>query len=201
MLLIPVMWFTWKSIVVRKMEVIPKVLHMANARPLQWCDQFEICVSCKSDFRLKDYMYVCWLAWLCADQISFKIEEKTESGWISHSDQRFYIKIETLWGKNLTEVENTLREVCADSVLDHSNASQWYACSTQGDKWRQVWSIFESHTAWADHITCGMSICIVVREKVEVRVTVCVTVHSCVVECGMMMMMKGREKVKPSAGS
>ena len=29
------------------------------------------------------------------------------------------------------------------------------------DRWRSVWSIFESHTAWADHITCGMSICIV----------------------------------------
>ena len=36
-----------------------------------------------------------------------------------------------------------------------------------------------------------------VREKVEVGVTVSVTV--CVVLCGMMM--KGREKVKPSASS
>ena len=35
-----------------------------------------------------------------------------------------------------------------------------------------------------------------VREKVEVRVTVCVTV---IVLCEMMM--KGREKVKPGAGS
>ena len=35
-----------------------------------------------------------------------------------------------------------------------------------------------------------------VLEKVEVRVTVCVTV---IVLCGMMM--KGREKVKPGAGS
>ena len=37
-----------------------------------------------------------------------------------------------------------------------------------------------------------------VREIVEVRVTVCVTVIV-IVLCGMMM--KGREKVKPGAGS
>ena len=37
-----------------------------------------------------------------------------------------------------------------------------------------------------------------VLEKVEVRMTVCVTV-SVIVLCGMMM--KGREKVKPGAGS
>ena len=37
-----------------------------------------------------------------------------------------------------------------------------------------------------------------VLEKVEVRVTVCVTVLcSVIVLCGMMMMMKGRQKVKP----
>ena len=40
-----------------------------------------------------------------------------------------------------------------------------------------------------------------VLEKVEVRMTVCVTVlYSVIVLCGMMM-MKEREKVKPGAGS
>ena len=38
-----------------------------------------------------------------------------------------------------------------------------------------------------------------VLEKVEVSLTVSVTVCSVIVLCGMMM--KGREKVKPSAGS
>ena len=39
-------------------------------------------------------------------------------------------------------------------------------------------------------------------EKVEVRVTVNVTLCSVIVLCGMMMMMmKGSEKVKPGAGS
>ena len=41
-----------------------------------------------------------------------------------------------------------------------------------------------------------------VLEEVEVRVTVCNCLCSCVVEWGMMMMiMKGREKVKPGVGS
>ena len=38
-----------------------------------------------------------------------------------------------------------------------------------------------------------------VREKVEVRVTKCNCLCSVILLCGMMM--KGREKVKPGAGS
>ena len=38
-----------------------------------------------------------------------------------------------------------------------------------------------------------------VLEKVEVRVTKCNCLYSVIVLCGMMM--KGREKVKPGAGS
>ena len=29
----------------------------------------------------------------------------------------------------------------------------------KADRWRSVWSIFNSRTAFADHITCGTSIC------------------------------------------
>ena len=39
-------------------------------------------------------------------------------------------------------------------------------------------------------------------ERIEVRVTVCVIVLYCkYVVCGMMMMMKGWEKMKPGAGT
>ena len=49
------------------------------------------------------------------------------------------------------------------------------------------------HDVWDEYL-CS------VREKIEVRVTVSVTVLcSVIVLCGMMM--KGREKVKPGAGS
>ena len=50
---------------------------------------------------------------------------------------------------------------------------------------------------------CGMSICISIREKVEVRVTKCNYLCSVIVLCGMMMMMmmKEREKVKAGADS
>ena len=67
-----------------------------------------------------------------------------------------------------------------------------------------MWSIFDSRTPGADYITCGMSI-YGVLEEVEVMVTVCgsvcvmcVCVCVCVVESEMVM--KGREKVKPSSG-
>jgi hypothetical protein len=41
------------------------------------------------------------------------------------SDQRSYIKTETLWGKNPTEIHNALHEVCRDSVVDCGTVSQW----------------------------------------------------------------------------
>ena len=37
----------------------------------------------------------------------------------------------------------------------------------KADRWRWVWSIFNSCIAWADHIPCGMSICIVYWRKLK----------------------------------
>ena len=51
---------------------------------------------------------------------------------------------------------------------------------------------FESRTTWADHITCGTSICIVYLY----RMTMCNCLYSVIELCEMMM--KGREKVKES---
>jgi len=45
------------------------------------------------------------------------MEEETDWSQISRSDQRSYIKIETLRGKNPTEIHNALHEVCGDSVV------------------------------------------------------------------------------------
>ena len=58
--------------------------------------------------------------------------------------------------------------------ISNANPLHYYALRVprKVDRWRYVWSIFDSRTAWADHITCGLSICIVVLEKVQVRVTV-----------------------------
>ena len=52
-----------------------------------------------------------------------------------------------------------------------------------------------SRIAWADHIMCGTS----VLQEVQIRVTMCNCLCSVIVLCGMMM--KGRETVKPDAGS
>ena len=52
-------------------------------------------------------------------------------------------------------------------------------------------------TGQIDGIECGLFSNHTPLGQIEVKVTVCVAV--CVVECGMMM--KGRENVKPSAGS
>jgi len=55
------------------------------------------------------------------------MEEETDWSQISRSDQRSYIKIETLRGKNPTEIHNAVHEVYGDSVVDRSTVSRW-AC-------------------------------------------------------------------------
>ena len=52
------------------------------------------------------------------------MEAEAASGQITRSDQRSYIKIESLRGKNPTEIHNNLREVCGDNVVDHSTVSR-----------------------------------------------------------------------------
>jgi hypothetical protein len=53
------------------------------------------------------------------------MEEETDWSQISRSDQQSYIKIETLRGKNPTEIHNALHEVCGDGVVDRSTVSHW----------------------------------------------------------------------------
>ena len=53
---------------------------------------------------------------------------------------------------------------CQPTALLHVLGS-----TCKADRWQWVWSIFESCTAWADHITCGMSICIAYYRKLRLR--------------------------------
>ena len=54
-------------------------------------------------------------------------------------------------------------------VCSNANPLHYYVIRVprKADIWRWVWSIFESRTAWADHITCGTSICIVYCRKLK----------------------------------
>ena len=47
------------------------------------------------------------------------------------------------------------------------------------DIWVECDLFFDSCTTWADHITCGTSICIVYWRKLGIRVILCISV--CVV--------------------
>ena len=60
------------------------------------------------------------------------MEEETDWSQNSRSDQRSYIKIETLRGKNPTEFHNVLHEVCGDSVVDRSTVSRWASRFREG---------------------------------------------------------------------
>ena len=55
----------------------------------------------------------------------------------------------------LSKIINCLKGVCSNA-----NPLHYYALrvTRKADRWRWVWSIFNSRTAWADHITCGTSI-------------------------------------------
>ena len=60
------------------------------------------------------------------------MEAEAVSCQITRSDQRSYMKIESLRGKNPTEIHNNLREVCGDNVVDCSTVSRWSARFREG---------------------------------------------------------------------
>ena len=64
----------------------------------------------------------------------------------------------------ITNVKSTILLIC---VCSNANPLHYYVLRVprRADRWRWVWSIFNSRTAWADHITCGMSICIVYFDR------------------------------------
>ena len=64
-----------------------------------------------------------------------------------------------------------------------------------------MWSIFDSHTSGADHVTRGNVYLYLCTERSEVRVTVGVIVFCNVRALYVWTMMKGREKVKHGAGT
>ena len=45
-------------------------------------------------------------------------------------------------------------------VCSNAGPTHYYKLevSHKADRWRSVWSIFDSRTAWADHIACGTSV-------------------------------------------
>jgi len=45
------------------------------------------------------------------------------SGTVTVEDQKSYIKIETLRGKNPAEIHSALCEVCGEQTVDHSTVS------------------------------------------------------------------------------
>ena len=55
-----------------------------------------------------------------------------ESEAVSGQITRSYIKIESLRGKNPTELYNNLREVCGDNAVDRSTVSRWSARFHEG---------------------------------------------------------------------
>ena len=60
------------------------------------------------------------------------MEVETDLSQISLSDQRSYIKIETLRGKNPTKIRGALHEVCGDSVVDRSTVSRYASRVREG---------------------------------------------------------------------
>ena len=62
--------------------------------------------------------------------------------------------------------QNIISWMC---VCSNANPLHYYALRVplKVDRWLWVWSVFESCTAWADHITYGMSICIVYCRKLR----------------------------------
>ena len=106
--------------------------HTALAQPVWWCNRSDFRDSCEPDFSKEHCVCIGRLRRPCSAKRSLEMEEETDWSQISHSDQRSYIKIETLRWKNPTEIHNTLHEVCGDSVVDHSMVSWWASRFREG---------------------------------------------------------------------
>jgi hypothetical protein len=109
----------------RNTRVISKVLHTALAWPVGWCNRFDFRISCEPHFSEEGCVHSSRLCGPCSAKWSLEMEEENDWSWISRSDQRSYIKIETLGGKTSTKIHNALHEVCRDSVVDRSMVSRW----------------------------------------------------------------------------
>ena len=88
--------------------------------------------SCDPDFSKEHCVHIGSLRDPCSAKWSLELEEETDWSQISRSDQRSYIKIENLRGKNPTEIHNALHAVCRVSVVDHSTVSQWASRFREG---------------------------------------------------------------------
>jgi predicted trehalose synthase len=51
---------------------------------------------------------------------------------VTDKKKKSYIKIETLRGKNPTEIHSALREVCVEQTVDHSTVSRWVTRVCEG---------------------------------------------------------------------
>lgn len=58
-------------------------------------------------------------------QRAWKIACADTSGTVTREDQRSYIKIETLRGKNPTHIHCALREICDEQAVHQSTVSRW----------------------------------------------------------------------------
>ena len=80
-------------------RVISKVLHTALAWPVGRCNLSDFRDSCEPDFSKEHCVGIRGLRGPCSAKRGLEMEEESDSGQISRSDQRPYIKIETLRGR------------------------------------------------------------------------------------------------------
>ena len=67
-------------------------------------------------------------------QQELEIDPAGVSNTVTISDQRSYIKIETLRGKNPTEIHGALSDVYGEFIVDRSRVSRWDT-RFRGDCW------------------------------------------------------------------
>ena len=66
-------------------------------------------------------------------------------------------------------IQSSWEHYVAKYVCSIAKPLHYYALRVprKADRWRWVWSIFGSRTAWADHIVCGKNICLVYWRKLR----------------------------------
>ena len=92
-----------------------------------WCNPSESYASCS--WRLEEAARVFFTSQVYA-VLNWRVLDMAcagASGIVTVEDQKPYIKIETLRGKNTTEIHSALRGVCGEQTVERS--SLWWADS------------------------------------------------------------------------
>ena len=98
-------------------------MHKVTKLQTEWCNPIESYASYSSRLEEAARVFITSLVYTVSNWWVLDMASAGALGTVMVEDQRSYIKIETLRGKNPTEIHTALHEVCSEQTVDHRTVS------------------------------------------------------------------------------